>query len=153
MCGSNSPWAWPSWPCSSWPSSLCSSSCPCSSWPSSLCSSLCSSSWPWSSWSSSFLAWSSWSSSLWPWSSWPSKIFLSLNFKISNPLICNNSIFSAFLAIDPSGFSRKFSKSSPTQKTISASWSIFAWDGFNANPCGEAYPSTIKSGLPIPSIR
>ena len=55
--------------------------------------------------------------------------------------------------IELSGFSKKFSKSSPTQKTMSAFCSIFACDGFIAKPCGEAYPSTIKSGLATPSIK
>ena len=64
-----------------------------------------------------------------------------------------NSIFSAFLAIDLRGFSKKLSKSSPTQNIKSAFCNIFACDGFIANPCGDAYPSTIKSGLATPSIR
>ena len=48
--------------------------------------------------------------------------------------ISNSSIFSAFFAIEPNGFTKKFSMSSPTQNTISASCNIFAWDGFNENP-------------------
>ena len=36
---------------------------------------------------------------------------------------------------------------------MSASCNIFACEGFMANPCGEAYPSTIKSGLATPSIK
>ena len=80
-------------------------------------------------------------------------MFLSLNFNFVNPLISNNSIFSAFLAIDFSGFSKKFSRSSPTQNIKSASCSIFACEGFKANPWGEAYPSTIRSGLATPSIK
>ena len=76
-----------------------------------------------------------------------------LNFNFVKPLISINSIFSVFLAIDFNGFSKKFSKPSPTQNIRLASCSIFACDGFRANPCGEAYPSTIKSGLPTPSIR
>ena len=62
-------------------------------------------------------------------------------------------IFSAFAAIESKGFSKKFSKSSPTQNTISAFCNIFACEGFIAKPCGEAYPSTIKSGLATPSIK
>ena len=65
-------------------------------------------------------------------------MFLSLNFNLFNPLTSNNSIFSAFLAIELNGFSKKFSKSSPTQKTISAFCNIFACEGFNAKPCGDA---------------
>ena len=68
-------------------------------------------------------------------------------------MISINSIFSAFFAIELNGFTKKFSKSSPTQNIISASWSIFACEGFIAKPCGEAYPSTIKSGFPTPSIK
>ena len=80
-------------------------------------------------------------------------MFLSLNSNFVNPLISINSIFSAFFAIDFKGFSKKFSKSSPTQNIRSAFCNIFACEGFIANPCGEAYPSTIKSGLPTPSIK
>ena len=80
-------------------------------------------------------------------------MFLSLNSNLFNPLISINSIFSAFFAIEFNGFSKKLSKSSPTQNIKSASCNILACDGFKANPCGEAYPSTIKSGLPTPSIK
>ena len=55
-------------------------------------------------------------------------------FNFVNPLISNNSIFSAFLAIDFNGFSKKFSRSSPTQNIKSASCNIFACEGFKANP-------------------
>ena len=62
-------------------------------------------------------------------------------------------MFSAFFAIVFNGFSKKLSKSSPTQKIRSASCNIFACDGFKANPCGEAYPSTINLGFATPSIK
>ena len=68
------------------------------------------------------------------------------------PLISSNSIFSAFLAIVSRGFSKKFSKSSPTQNMISACSNILACEGFNWKLWGELYPSTINPGEPTPSI-
>ena len=44
----------------------------------------------------------------------------------------------AFFATDFNGFSKKFSKSSPTQNIRSAFCNIFACDGFKANPWGDA---------------
>ena len=61
----------------------------------------------------------------------------------------------------PKGHSKKFTGSlvvcEPDVCTHNLSpeddFIILACDGFIENPCGDAYPSTIKSGLATPSIR
>ena len=61
-------------------------------------------------------------------------------------------IFFAFFAREFKGFSINASKSSPIQKTISASSIIFAWDGLKTNVWGLFVPSIINWGSPLVSI-
>ena len=61
-------------------------------------------------------------------------------------------IFFAFFAREFKGFSINASKSSPIQKTISASSIMFAWDGLKTNVWGLFVPSIINWGSPLVSI-
>ena len=61
-------------------------------------------------------------------------------------------IFFAFFAREFKGFSINASKSSPIQKTISASSIMLAWDGLKTNVWGLFVPSIINWGSPLVSI-
>ena len=79
-------------------------------------------------------------------------MFSSLNFNFSIDASSIKAIFFALEARDFNGFSINASKSSPIQKTISASSSNLACDGLNTKVWGLFVPSIIKEGSLTPSI-
>ena len=76
-------------------------------------------------------------------------MFFSRNLSFLILLNSINEITFASCGIDSSGFSRKFSKSFPTQKITSAFCIILAWDGLNVKLCGEDEPSKINFKFPL----
>ena len=79
-------------------------------------------------------------------------MFSSLNFNFSIEARSIKATFFALEASESNGLSINASRSSPIQKTISASSSSSACDGLKTNVWGLLVPSIINEGSPTPSI-